>query len=171
MNIKTKRLVTLSLLIALYVILSRITGISLSPSIRVTFSFIAIALMGMLFGPVYAGIGAGIADIITATLFPIGAYFPGYTLSYIITGIIYGIAFYNKPLSLKRIIIANLVVILIVQLGLNTLWLSILIGKAFVPLVTTKIFKSLIMLPIEATILVVVCKYIYPQLKKSPHKM
>ncbi|ONI47413.1 hypothetical protein AN644_00080 [Candidatus Epulonipiscium fishelsonii] len=168
---KTQRLVTLSLLIALYVILSRITGISLTPSIRVTFSFIAIALMGMLFGPVYAGIGAGIADLITATLFPIGAYFPGYTISYIVTGIIYGVAFYNKPFSLKRVVLATLIVILIVQLGLNTLWLSMLIGKAFIPLVTTKIFKSLIMLPIEATILIVVYKYIYPQLKKSPYKM
>ncbi len=46
-----------------------------------------------LYGPIGGAVVGGIADFIGAILFPIGAYFPGFTLTCVITGAVYGLFF------------------------------------------------------------------------------
>ncbi|MEG0013365.1 MAG: folate family ECF transporter S component [Cellulosilyticaceae bacterium] len=163
----TKHLVLLALLIALNIILVRFAQINLGPTLRVTFGFVPIVIMALLFGPVYAGIGAGIADFIGAIVFPVGgAYFPGFTLSAILTGIIYGIVLHGKRCNMWRIVTANCLVIVLVQLLLNSLWLTLLYDKAFMALIGAKVIKSLAMLPIESAIILLTYKYIYPSVNK-----
>ena len=167
MHNKTTRLVLLALLIALNIVLVRFGAIYLGPAIRVSFGFIPIVIMGILFGPMFAACGAGIADFIGAIVFPTGgAYFPGFTLSAILTGYIYGKMLYGKKLSIKRIVISNLLVIMFVQLFMNSIWLSLILDKAFVVLVTSKVIKSLLMLPIESLMIFLTYKYISPVLLK-----
>lgn len=167
MHNKTRKLVLLALLIALNIILVRFGAIYIGPLIRVSFGFIPIVMMAILFGPIYAACGAGIADFIGAIVFPVGgAYFPGFTLSALITGYIYGKMLYGKKLSIKRIVISNLLVIIIVQLFMNALWLSLMYDKAFIVLITSKIIKSLLLLPIESLMILITYKYISPVLLK-----
>lgn len=162
-NNKTTKMVLLALLIALNIVLVRFGAIYLGPSLRVTFGFIPIVMMGILFGPISAAVGAGIADFIGVILFPTGgAFFPGFTLSAMVTGFIYGKILYGHKLSIKRIVISNLLVIMIVQLLMNSLWLTMLYDKAFFVLISTKIIKSLAMLPIESFMIFLTYKYISP---------
>lgn len=165
---KTKNLVIMAFLISLNIIFVRFLGIYLTPSIRISFGFVPIVLMALLFGPMYAAIGSGIGDFLGAIIFPTGgAFFPGFTLSAIITGYIYGKVLYGKRLHIGRIVFANVLVIVIVQLLLNSLWMTILVDKAFIVLVSQKIIKSFIMLPIEVSIIFIIQKYLLPHLQ--PH--
>lgn len=167
MHNKTTKLVLIALLIALNIILVRFGAIYLGPTLRISFGFIPIVIMGMLFGPLFAACGSGIADFIGAIVFPTGgAYFPGFTLSAIVSGYIYGKMFYGKKLSIKRIVLCKLLVTVIVQLFMNSIWLSLMYDKAFVVLITSKIIKSLLMLPIESLMIFLTYKYISPVLLK-----
>lgn len=166
-KLSTQQMVLMALLIALNIILVRFAQITLGPTLRITFGFVPIVIMALLFGPIYAGIGAALADFIGAIIFPVGgAYFPGFTLSAILTGVIYGQILYGKRLNMWRILAANCLVIILVQLLLNSLWLTILYDKAFIALITSKVIKSLAMLPIESAIILMTYKYIYPTINK-----
>lgn len=167
MNNKSTKLVLIALLVALNIILVRFASINLGPLLRINFGFITIVIMGILFGPVSAALGAAVADFIGAIVFPTGgAYFPGFTLSALVTGFIYGKMLYGHKLSISRIVISNLLVILIVQLFLNPLWLSMLSGKAFIVLISARVIKSFVMLPIESLIIMATYKYISPVFMK-----
>lgn len=57
-----------------------------------------------------------------------------------------------------RAILATVIVAVVVNMGLNTLWTSITTGKAFWPLLGTRIVKQLIMIPIHVVVFLVVEK-------------
>lgn len=167
MNHKSTKVVLIALLIALNIILVRFASLNLGPLLRINFGFISIAIMGILFGPRSAAIGAALADFIGAIIFPTGgAYFPGFTLSALITGFIYGKMFYGHKLSISRIVLSNLLIIVIVQLLLNPLWLSMMTGKAFIALISARVIKSFLALPLESAIIMITYKYISPVFMK-----
>jgi riboflavin transporter len=121
--------------------------------IKIGFSFLTIALAGMLYGPFTAGILGGIGDIINYLIKPTGPFFPGFTINGILTGIIYGLFFYKKNINIKRILLARICVIILVDLCLTTTWLSLLYGKAFFILLPMRALKAVVMLPIETGLL------------------
>lgn len=77
----TTQLVTLALLIAMEIILTRMLSIQ-TATIRLSLGFIPIAVIGMMYGPIWGGISAAIADLIGVFLFPVaGPPFLGFTLT------------------------------------------------------------------------------------------
>ncbi|MGL4799646.1 MAG: folate family ECF transporter S component [Cellulosilyticaceae bacterium] len=167
MKINTKQLVFMAFLIALKVVLTRFLGIHIGEFIRISFSFIATAIMAVYFGPLLTGVGCGIADALGAILFPRGAYFFGFTLSAMIIGLIYGMFLYKKHFSWWRIIVIKVLVLVLITAGLNSMWLAMLSGKGYMPLMIARVTEGLIMLPIEVMMLGMVQKYLIPQLKKN----
>ena len=97
-----KTVVVTAMLIAVGIILGYFS-ITVTPYLRIGFSFIANELTALLFGPVVGGVMGGIADIIKYLIKPDGPYFFGFTLSAILGPVIYGIMLYKKPLSFPRI--------------------------------------------------------------------
>lgn len=147
MNVK--KVVFISLFIAIEVILTRFLSIQ-TPIVRIGFTFLPIALSAIMFGPLFAGIAAGLADIIGMMLFPSGAaYFPGFTISAVLTGVIYGLFLYKKPKNFWRVSLSVIIITLFVHIGLDTIWLWMLTGKGVIGLLPVRIAKSLIMLPIQ----------------------
>lgn len=155
---KVKKMVYLALLIAVEIVFTRFLSIQ-TPIIRVGFGFIPIAIMGMVLGPVLAGCGAAIADLIGVFLFPSGAFFPGFTLSAFVGGAIYGLVFYKKKTSIKRVLLATTIIALFVNLLMNTYWLSIITGKAAYVLMVSRIVKEAIMFPIQISLIYTVLRY------------
>ena len=98
---------------------------------KLNFAFIAIAVIGMLFGPT-VGFGAGlICDIVGFIAHPTGAFLPLYTLVAGLQGLIYGICLYYKselPIEIKgkdislfvRATAARLLDVVIINLLINT---------------------------------------------------
>src|SRR5665647_1580567 len=89
-NSKVTRLITIGLFIALEIILTRFLSIN-TPFIRIGFGFLPVAMLGIMYGPVWAGISYAIGDVLGMLIFPSGAFFPGFTLSAALTGIAFGI--------------------------------------------------------------------------------
>jgi len=147
-----KCITLLSMLGAVSIILGYLTFMP-SQSIKVTFNFLPNEFVYYLFGPVTGAFFGAAMDILTYILRPTGPFFYGFTISAILNGLLYGILLYKRPVSLKRILIANLIQMLTINLLLNTYWLSILYGNAFMVLLPARAIKAAIMLPIESAML------------------
>ena len=91
---------------------------------KIGFSFLTNAMCGMLYGPVVAGLMGGVGDIIGYLMNPMGqAWFPGFTLNAVLGGVIYGVFFYRKKVTFRRALAAKVVVSVVVNILLGTLWL------------------------------------------------
>ncbi|WP_018592353.1 folate family ECF transporter S component [Terrisporobacter glycolicus] len=160
-----KRLVQTSLLVALQIILTRFCSIQ-TPIVRIGFGFLPVAIIAIMYGPIWSGVANGIADIIGVVLFPTGAFFPGFTLTAILSGIVYGVFLHNKAVTWTRIIGTVLVIDIILNLGLDTYWLSILMGKGFIGLLPTRLLKEAIMIPLKVITIGIVWKKFIVKLPK-----
>ena len=78
-----------------------------------------------------------------------GAYFPGYTLTAVVGGLIWGLWLYPRKITVWRAIGAKICINLFCNICLNTLWLTVTGGKAMSVLLVTRVPKNLILLPIE----------------------
>ncbi|QDW73798.1 folate family ECF transporter S component [Lachnospiraceae bacterium KGMB03038] len=152
-----RNLAAVSMLLAITVILG-FYRLQITDYLRIGFDSLAKELTGMLFGPVAACVVAGLADLISFILKPVGAFFPGLTLSAMLAGVIYGVVLYRRPLTLKRVILANVLVTVFVNLLLNTYWMSVLYGNAFLAMLPARAVKQALMLPIDVILFYTVAR-------------
>ena len=165
---KIKKIVLTAVLLAILIVLSRFLSIK-TPLLRISFAFIPTCISAIWLGPKWTVLLNVLGDIIGATLFPIGPFFIGYTISTAIEGLIYGILLYQKEPDaytnkqfIIKVVISVILVTFISNLGLNTLWLYITTKKAFIVLLGSRIIKELIMIPIQISLIL----FIYKVLKE-----
>ncbi len=157
----THNLVLCGLMAALAVVLNYTTSIFITPNIRIGFSGLPNRVIEYLFGPWVGSIFGATLDILKYLLKPDGgAFFFGYTFNVMVAGVIYGSVLYNKPVRIWRIFIAELLTKTIVNCGLNTLWLAVLNGNAFMAILPARVIKNIIMLPIDTAILFFVLTFV-----------
>lgn len=235
----TPVMVKASLLAGLSIIFTRVFSFMIPlaglPALRIGFGGLPIIMSGILFGPLVGGVVGIVSDLIGFLMNPMGGtYFPGFTISAALTGIIPGliynwigkhkqsinfnlvnaatiiffsigvvaimvkegvltveqsIVYYNaQPLSLMIMVLYGLLTLafvllpvyigkqykheneeamysldkitfvvtvqyLIVSLGLNTLWLSILFKKGVLIFLPGRILAGFIMIPLTAILL------------------
>lgn len=156
---KNKKIILSAILLAMLIILSRFLSIK-TPITKISFAFVPTMLCAIWLGPKWTILLNVLGDLIGATLFPTGPYFVGYTISTALAGLIYGIFLYqnpNNPYSTKsfilRLILSTTLVAIIVNMGLNTLWTMIMTGNAFFVLLSARIVKQLIMIPIHVVVI------------------
>ncbi len=78
-----------------------------TPFFKINFAFLAIAVIGMLFGPA-VGFAAGAAcDIVGVLVHPDGGFFPVYVLLGALQGFIYGVTLYRKMDSHSICVVNN----------------------------------------------------------------
>ena len=97
------------------------------------FGFVPIALAGALMGPIPAAVVGGLGDFLGAHLFPAGAYFPGFTLTNVLVGLV----------------CAG------VDLFLNSLWLNLLAyvpGRGYWAWVSVRVPNYLIEVPVNTVL-------------------
>ena len=147
-HVDTSQLVVMAFLIALEIILTRFLSIQL-PIARIGFGFLPVAITAIMFGPFWAAACYAAGDILGMMIFPTNQYFIGFTLSAILTGILYGLLLHNKKIDYKRSFCAAFVVLGTITLILNTFWLQILMGKGFLVILPTRIAEALLMLVVQ----------------------
>jgi ECF transporter S component (folate family) len=148
---KTKKLALAGLLLAVLILFERFIAID-TLLLRVSFAYIPYMLAGWLLGPVWAGLIGVSGDLLGMLLMPKAGFFAGFTLNALLTGSIYGLFLYNKPVDKFlwiRLIMSLLVTHLIIHLGLTTLWLSIMYKKAFFVIITGRLIANIVELPVE----------------------
>lgn len=147
-----RRLVYLALFVALYILLQNYLGIH-TETLKIGFSFIPLALCAMLYGPVWTAVVAGLGDVLGFVLFPVGPYFPGFTATACLSGVLYGICLYRRPRTWPPILAAVLSNQLVVSLGANTLMIAYLYSMPLSVLLPARLIQCAILVPIQLVVL------------------
>lgn len=165
---KLKKVILSGILLALLIVLNRFISIK-TPLLVISFSFVPIMMAAIWLGPKYSTLIAALGDLIGAVLFPFGTYFPGFTISAGLVGLIYGIFIYKKPNEevsdkkfLLKLIISNLLVLGLVEIFVVSIWLNILYGKAYFVVVSSRVVAQVIMFPIRIITIFVLEKLTRP---------
>jgi ECF transporter S component (folate family) len=127
-------------------------------TLKISFVFLPNEFIYFLFGPAVGAIFGAAMDILNFIIKPMGDYFFGFTLSGILTGLLYGFILYKKPVSLVRIFITTLIRVILIDILLNTYWLTILQGYNYTAMLPVRAVKNFIMLPVETILLFGVIK-------------
>lgn len=163
LNVRT--LVLMATLIAMEVVLSRFLSYAVW-NMKIGFAFIPVVVAAIMLGPVKAAIVGGVADFVGAILFPIGAYFPGFTLTAMLMGLVYGLFLHEKQ-TFPRVLIAVAINQLILSLLLNSLWISVLYGAVYMPLLAARLAQCAILIPVQILVIGLMTKTLGSFMKKK----
>jgi len=149
----TKQIAAIGVLVAVHIILSRFLSIN-AWNIKIGFAFVPVFIAAWFYGPIPAALVGGLGDFLGAILFPIGPYFPGFTLSCALTGVIFGVLL-HKGQTLPRILAAVALNQFGVSLCLTTLWISILYGSSYGALLATRVVQAALLSAVELSTITV----------------
>lgn len=162
---RIRKMAYTGLFIAISVILTRFFAGNINilgiPALRLSFGEVPIMLSGILLGPVYGAACGALSDIIGYSINPVGGpYFPGFTLTAALTGLIPGLMakYYRNNWNWTSVMIIVTVTTLI-AVPLNTLWLSLLHGKAYLALLLSRIIGKTPLIPAHVIILKLVINH------------
>ncbi len=157
-KLKDVRVLTItSMLVAISIVLG-FFKIPITSNLEIHFSFLPIALSSALFGPGVGAIVGILADIGGCIVKPTGPYFPGFTISSAMTGLLFGFLFYKKEWSLKRIVCGQILYNVVIGLLINSMNLYFLYGNGFLYLLATRFTKEMVMIPINGILLFLTLK-------------
>lgn len=155
---KTRTLTTTGLLLAVQIVLGSYGTIEVTDSLKISLSHLALAPTAIFFGPVVASMQGALSDIVGYLIKPTGPYFPGFTLATLLLGLIYGLSLYRTKHTVPRIVITRVVVMVLVNLLLNTVCLVMLYGPSRLATFPVRAAKNLVQLPFDCILLYSVCK-------------
>ena len=144
------QLTSMSMLTALSIIATRLLGVQSGQFLRLSFGGIPIILAGVLFGPLPGAMVGTAADLIGFMLNPMGgAYFPGFTLTSALTGVIPPLVLKLTPKRTPAIMFAAIFLTqLITNIGLNSYWLYIMLGPAMWVRLPARVISQMVMIPL-----------------------
>lgn len=158
-----------AMFVALLIVFNRLI-IWAAPTLKIGFGFLALACIARLYGPVMAMKAGAIADIVSYILYPVGGfYFPGFTLTKLLEGMIYGCCLYGGALSWRRIFLARALVSFVLNVGLNSFWLKILYGQAILAMLPTRLLKNALLFPVEVLLLFMIIRVVDRVSEASGH--
>ncbi|XIF19936.1 MAG: folate family ECF transporter S component [Acetilactobacillus jinshanensis] len=146
-----QKVIMLGILIAIQLILGKL-GIGYK-MIRIDFTFVPLFLMGKWYGPWWTGIACGVSDVIGATVINGTGYFPQFTVSAVLGGLITGWFFYHHRVTWPRVIIYQLVLAVFINLILNTYWVYMINMIPIKVLLVPRLIKELIETPVQILII------------------
>lgn len=161
----TRTLVILAMLTALEIVLSRFLSFS-TQQFKVGFAFLPMVIAAYLFAPWGGAVVAGVGDLVGALAFPIGAYFPGFTLIAALNGLVFGLLL-RKRQDFVTIICAVIITQFIGGAVLNSICISILYNMPYMPLLALRVVQAAIMSVIETIILGLLFKYMPKSIKRK----
>ena len=152
MKLNTRKLVISAMLITLDLIFTRLLAIN-TPVMKIGFGFAAVAMAALLYGPAWASLTAALGDIVGAVLFPSGPFFPGFTLTAAMTGLIFGLLLHGGKKKLWQPILASALNCMLVTVLANTAMISYISGTPFDVLLAARSVQFVIMFPVQAVVL------------------
>lgn len=157
-------LVLMAVLVATEIVLSRFLSFAVW-NMKIGFAFVPVVAAAVLLGPVRAGVISAVADLLGAVLFPIGTYFPGFTCTAFLTGMVFGLFLFPR-ITIARIVGAVAVSQLILSLLLNTFWISVLYASPYAALLVTRLTQCATMIPVQIITIGVMARTVVPFLRR-----
>lgn len=128
-------------------------------ALRLNLGFVPIMLSGLLLGTPYGAAVGGIADFLGYFVNPGGGpYFPGFTLTSALIGILPPLILRKRRASVFLTFITVAVTTLTATF-LNTLWLKILYDKGFLLILGPRVISALIMIPVYTFFIVTLKRF------------
>lgn len=136
--------------------------------LRITFTYLAQMLLGVICGPIYSVIGGVLIDVLGFLLAggDAAGYFPGFTLSAALQGLLYALFLYRAKLSVWRVLLAKLTVNVAIHVILGSVWKQMLYGKAYHVYFVSGAIKNIAMLPIEVFISIALLHALAPAMTR-----
>lgn len=156
-----RMLVFAALMLALRIVLGMLI-VPVGDNLRMLFKFIPDCIGAMIYGPFMGMCVGGLGDILGYVIFPTGAFFPGYTVSAILTNLVFALFLYRRDISYLRLFLARLVTNVVINVGLGSLWSYTLYGKGYLFYAAKSIVKNLVLLPVEVVILIALITLLLP---------
>jgi ECF transporter S component (folate family) len=180
----TQCIVVTGMLIAVYIVLAGLGNVYLIPGVlRINFGFLALATIGMLYGPTAAILAAVPCDLFALVMRGTGGFLPIFTLILMFNGFIYGMFLYGFEakrsfLSNVKLFVAHGIVVLIGRLVFNTAaqYLHGIIGGAdetLFTLISLRIGINVIRYPVDIIMLYAVLipvKAAFPKITANKYK-
>lgn len=142
-------LTCLALLTAMQIVLARFLVIPVTESLRFSLSFIPVVIAARRFGILGSVAVYALGDFLGAVAIPsTGAYFPGFTVTAAVSGLIYGL-FLSKKGGMVRIVLSVISSQLICSLIMNSYWNATLYGSEYLPMVLSRLPQCLIMTVVQ----------------------
>ncbi len=155
-----------AMMIAINVVLSFFVPV-LSSYLKIEFGFVTLPIVSFLFGPLTGCVMGMVQDIVGLIVKPTGGLLLTLTLTDGITGMIYGMAFYKKPVTFFRVFLTQLIIVAAVNIVLNTIALAPTVASGLVGILPSRIIKNLLLLPIQSVIMYVLLKTIAARVKRE----
>ncbi len=164
----TRTMVACAMLLAIEVVLNSVVYLPIGDFLRISFGYLAVAACGYLYGPSPAMLVAALSDILVFMIHPSGAFFPGFTLNAALGGLVYGLTFYGHDgVKWPRVLLAQGIIAAGLHIALNTLWLSLLLGKGYLALLPLRMLKNAVQYPIDVTLVYFLLTVLHRQFKRS----
>jgi ECF transporter S component (folate family) len=153
------RLAVCAMMTALSVVLCRLLGWSPAESMgRVEIGFLPVAIVGMLYGPLWSGVVYGTADLIGAAIFT--GVNPWITLCKVAFGVLLGLGLYTKrkprpwEFSLRSAVTLLVIGFFVDVLAMS--WVFVVMGYApdFGVAFVTRVINAAVNLPIRIAVLI-----------------
>lgn len=94
-------------------------------TIKISLSFIPVVIASRLYGGIGGALVAGVGDIASCIIHPVGAWYPPITITYAVIGLVYGLFLYKGD-SFIRVLMSVGITQLIISLFITTIWISLL---------------------------------------------
>lgn len=135
---------------AMAVVLESIPIFLLGPSLKIYFSFLAVSLGCMCYGPLVGMMAGAVIDTVGFLVSSFGEpYFPGFLLTAILSGLLYGLLLYRRKPTVPRILLTRLILNYGSNVLLGSVWKAMLYGKGYLYYATTGLVKNTLLLPLE----------------------
>lgn len=165
-----------AILIALDLVLKMFLNVTVTEDLKISFAFVAVASIGMIYGPAVAGLACVVTDVLGYILKPDGGFSPLFTLVEVTGGVIYGCFLYGftpvksivgNTLGVIRIAAAKITVAVVCNLLMTPLFLTIqktmeagtysaeVFWVGFWTRLTKRVMKNLVEIPLHVVILLV----------------
>lgn len=162
-----KAIVMISILFALQMALKQISIPTGLPNLNINLGTLIFPIISMIFGPIPAiSIGA-LSDIIGFMVKPNGPFFPGYTLSAMISGLIYALCLYKTKITFTKCLTARLLIGVLVNAFLGSLWTKIVMGIDYNLSLSISLFKNLLFLFPQSLIMFLSIKVLAPVFERT----
>lgn len=139
---------------ALAIILESFPIYLLGQSLKIYFSFVVVSLGCACYGPL---VGMGVGAVIDTLGFLLSSYgepyFPGYLITAMLSGLIYGVMLYQRKPTIPRLIVTRLLINYCSNVLLGSVWKAMLYGKGYLYYLSTGMVKNTIMIPIEVALM------------------
>lgn len=156
-----RSVIMISILISLNILLSLITIPSGFSNLGLSFSYIILALIGLMYGPSISLIVGFLVDILGYLVKPEGIFFFGYTLSSMLGCLVYSLCLYKTKITFTKCLFARLIINILINSFLGTFWWWIINDKTILYttyLLTVSLPKNIVYLIPQSIILFLVIK-------------